>query len=137
MVTTSSALRHAIRHPETATAMLSQQVQVKCQVEENTLDIKNQLTRVVHSLTSQFHNMNTAINKIALQIIIRSRRRQVVNDIFAGLVGKDKRIQNVGIGNNLADIFSDSWEEPVSQYEYSNKQNSSIDNYKIQKKTSY
>ena len=50
-VPAGGASRQSVSHPETATAMLSQQVQVQRQVEENALDIKNELTRVAHSFT--------------------------------------------------------------------------------------
>ena len=106
-VPAGGASRQSVSHPETATAILSQQVQVQRRVEENALDIKNELTRVAHSFTRQFHNIHRAIKRIALQPITRPRRRQVVNDILGGSVSGDELVQNLETGNNL-DLFSDS-----------------------------
>lgn len=92
----SASRLQSVSHPETATAILSQQVQVQRRVEENALDIKNELTRIGLSFTRQFHNIHRAIKRIAIQPVIRPRRRQVGND---GLVSREELDQDSETGN--------------------------------------
>lgn len=114
-------LSQSVNHPEAATALLSQQVQVQRRVEENAMDIKNELTRVAHSFTRQFHNIHRAIKRIALQPVLRPRRRaEIVDTILRNSVSEEELVQNLELPfyeNSRAQLYKgvknlhDLWHE--------------------------
>ena len=87
---------------------MSQQVQVQVQrrVEENVLDIKNELTRISHSFSRQFHNIHNAIKIIALQPVCRPRAAAITNTLMENLPNRDKILRNLEDGGVDSDLFT-------------------------------
>ena len=115
-------LSQSTNHPEAAAALLSQQVTVQRRVEENAMDIKNELTRVAHAFTRQFRNIHNAIKRIAIQPVVRPRRRQeVVESILQNSLSEEELVQGLGFpifqGGNNAKLYKgvknlyDLWHE--------------------------
>ena len=85
---------------------MSQQVQVQRRVEENALDIKNELTRIAHSFSIQFHNIHNAIKRIALQPVSRPRAAAITNRLLENLPNRDEILRNLEDGGVDSDLFT-------------------------------
>ena len=97
--------QQSLQQPEAVSAIMSQQIQVQRRVEENALDIKNELTRIAHSFSRQFHNIHNAIKRIALQPVSRPRAAAITNRLLENLPNQDEILRNIEIGVD-PDLFN-------------------------------
>ena len=97
--------QQSLQQPEAAAAIMSQQVQVQRRVEENALDIKNELTRIAHSFSRQFHNIHNSIKRIALPVS-RPRAAAITNILLENISNRDEILRNLEDGGVDSDLFT-------------------------------